>query len=137
MYVFQIKGLSGRFLAIELITKISGIIILVITLQYDMIAISVGILIQQFIHLMISAFYADKLLHKKPFSQFVFLLPLFIYSVLIALLNNYISGFFISEWMKFLTGIVFVLAAYSLYYFIFMKNEVKMLYGFFKNGKNK
>jgi len=132
MYVFQIKGLSGRFLSIEVLTKISGIIILIVTLQYDMVVVSVGILVQQVIHLLVSAYYADKLLKKRPFAQFGLLLPLFVFSIVITLLNNYVMEMISDVWLKFFSGFLIILVSYGFYYLVFNKSEMKMLVGVFR-----
>lgn len=132
MYVFQIKGLSGRFLSIEVLTKISGIIILIVTLQYDMVVVSVGILVQQVIHLLVSAYYADKLLKKRPFAQFGLLLPLFVFSIVISLLNNYVMEMISDVWLKFFSGFLIILVSYGFYYLVFNKDEMKMLVGVFR-----
>lgn len=135
MYVFQIKGLSGRFLSIELLTKLSGIIILIISLKFNMVIIALGILLQMIIQLLICSFFADNVLNNKPLSQLKVLIPMFVFSVVIMLLHEYLSGFISMVWLKFVAGLLFVIASYSIYYFIFMKQVLKMLLNVIKNPK--
>jgi hypothetical protein len=69
MFLFQIKNKTQIYLRIEIITKITGILILFATLQYGIIIMSLGLVAQQFLQLVITSMYCNRLLEQQLFSQ--------------------------------------------------------------------
>lgn len=127
MFIFQIKGMSARFLLIEVLTKITGVIILLITLKYGVLIMCYGLLVQHIIQLFITSYYSDKALNSSKFSQLKVLLPMFVVSIFIAAIvimsiHNIKTSIF-----QLLIGIFLFIFLYSVYYYLFMK---KMLISF-------
>ncbi len=124
MYVFQIKGLSGRFLFIEIATKISGIIILIITLRMGLIAICWGLLIQNILQWIITSFFSDRTLKSPMFSQIKVLSPIIIYSLLLYFLMQLLLPVLNYLWLQLFIGIILILLSYALFYFVVMKENL-------------
>lgn len=127
MYVFQIKGLSGRFLFIEIATKISGIIILIITLRMGLIAICWGLLIQNILQWIITSFFSDRTLKSPMFSQIKVLSPIMIFSLLLYFLMQLLLPVLNYLWLQLFIGIILILLSYALFYFVVMKENLILI----------
>lgn len=124
MYIFQIKGMSSRFLIIEIATKITGIIILLITLKYGVYIMCVGLLFQHMIQLLITSYFSDIAMNSKKFSQIKVLFPLVVFSVLISfLVFSLIQKFEFPLTQLFIGGLTLLLS-YLVYYYFAMKKTV-------------
>ena len=134
MYIFQIKGLSSLFLKIEIITKISGFIILFITLRYSVLMMCYGILVNQLFHWILSAYLSDKVIEAKALSQLRDLLALIFVSVLISILVYFVVEQISQAYLQLLVGVVLLLLFYATYYLLFMKQNLRLL---LRNVKNR
>lgn len=127
MYVFQIKGMSSRFLMIEILTKISGVIILIITLRYSLLIMCYGLLLQHFIQWMISSYFSDKAMKSHLFSQIRSLLPLILFSCISSLAIFQLMRFIDNSVLELLIGFLLIICSYGLFYLLFMKSNLLML----------
>lgn len=134
MYLFQIKGMSSVFLRVEVITKISGFIILFISLRYNVLVMCYGILLNQVFHWLLSAVISDRIIGAKVLSQVRDLLALIFVSVLIAWAVHRISIQFTQFYLQLAVGIVALLVFYAIYYAVAMRQNVKIL---LQNVKNR
>jgi len=133
MFLFQIKNQTKIYLRIEIITKISGILILLGTLKYGIIIMSYGLLMQQFLQLIITSIYSNKLLEKQLFSQLKMILPHIAVSFLFFFLTLFGISMFDNRFSQFFVGSLLIGTLYFVYYFFFMKNEIVDLYTSLKN----
>lgn len=124
MFIFQIKGMSTRFLTIEVFTKVSGIIILVLTLKYNVFIMSCGLIVQNFLQLLITSYFSDKSMNSKKFSQFRLLIPMIIISLIIAFLTYQIIKPINMPFLQLIIGFFIIISLYLTYYFLFMKETV-------------
>lgn len=124
MFVFQIKGMPGRFLFVEILTKVSGIIILIVSLRYNLIVIAWGILLQYILQLLITSYMSDKALKVKVFTQIKLLMPLLIFSSAVYLSVNFALELTSIAWIQLFGGMLIVLVLYSAYYVLFMKDSI-------------
>ena len=83
MFLFQIKNKTQIYLKIEIITKVTGILILFGTLQYGIVIMSFGLVFQQFLQLVITSLYCNRLLEQQLFSQLKMVGPHLLVSFLI------------------------------------------------------
>jgi len=133
MFLFQIKNKTKIYLRIEIITKITGILILVGTIQYGVIIMSFGLLIQQFLQLIITSLYSNWLLEKNIFSQLKMILPHIIVSLIIFWITLFGINLMDNRFSQFLVGVILTGTLYFVYYYYFMKNEIAVLYASIKN----
>lgn len=122
MFIFQVKGMSSRFLLIEILTKVSGILILVLTLKYSIFILCAGLFLQHLLHLCISSYYSDKAMQSKVFSQLKILLPITVASTIIAIAVFTTIQNFNKPALQLLIGILLLTISYVIYYYLFMKN---------------
>lgn len=133
MFLFQIKNKTQIYLKIEIITKITGILILFGTLQYGILIMSLGLVVQQFLQLVITSMYCNKLLEKQLFSQLKMVGPHLLVSFLIFFVTLYGISFVDNRFSQFVIGGLLTGILYFVYYYFFMKNEIVALYVSLKN----
>ena len=121
MFVFQIKGMSTRFLWIEILTKITGVIILLVTLKYGVLIMSIGLLVQHLIQLGITSYFSDKAMNSKLFSQIKVLFPMILISSLFATIVYLVIQFFQIPLVQLSVGILIFVILYMTYYYFFMR----------------
>ena len=124
MFIFQIKGMSSRFLWIEVLTKISGIIILLVTLKFGVLIMSIGLLVQHLIQLLITSYFSDKAINSKLFSQIRVLYPMIIISSIFSILVFTVIQYFNIPFIQLSIGIFMLTILYMTYYYYFMKDMV-------------
>lgn len=130
--LLQVKGRSDLFLRLEIIKKVIGVGILIITLPIGLKAMCVGSIFSSIIALVINTHYTGKLIQIGFFTQMKDLFPILFYSLSMGLVIWEINAYINSNWGKLLTGTI----AGSLYYFIVTKftksSDLKELYNFIK-----
>ncbi|MDO9254787.1 MAG: lipopolysaccharide biosynthesis protein [Bacteroidales bacterium] len=124
MFIFQIKGMSSRFLWIEVLTKITGVIILLITIKYGLLIMSIGLLVQHLIQLTITSYFSDKAMNCKLFSQLRVLFPMVLISTLFAIIVYSVIQFIQIPLIQLSIGILMFVILYMTYYYFFMRNLV-------------
>jgi len=133
MFLFQIKNKTQIYLKIEIITKITGILILFGTLQYGIVIMSLGLVVQQFLQLVITSMYCNRLLEKQLFAQLKMVGPHLLVSFLIFFVTLYGISFVDNRFSQFVIGGLLIGILYFVYYYFFMKNEIVALYVSLKN----
>lgn len=128
MYIFQIKGMSARFLWIEVITKVTGLIILFWTLRYNVLIMCYGILVQHIIQWLVSSYYSDKVLKLKIFSQIRDLVPLILVSIVFSGGTYKLIQLIESPLWQLIIGVLIITMLFLLYYFIVMKDMLVLLW---------
>ncbi len=126
MMIFQIKNKTTLFLKVEIFTKLIGLILLIITIQYGLIAIIYGILIHYILQLIMTAFFANKILEKSAWKQIQIIIPFLIFSfALFFILRFLLQNFIENTILKILVGSFISIIAYFLFYFAFYQEEIK------------
>jgi O-antigen/teichoic acid export membrane protein len=133
MFLFQIKNKTQIYLRIEIITKITGILILFGTLQYGIVIMSLGLVAQQFMQLVITSMYCNRLLEQQLFSQLKMVGPQLLVSFIIFFVTLYGISFVDNRFSQFLIGGLLTAMLYFVYYYFFMKSEIVALYISLKN----
>ncbi|MDR3245500.1 MAG: lipopolysaccharide biosynthesis protein [Prevotellaceae bacterium] len=110
--LLQVKGRSDLFLRLEIIKKIVGIIILVITIPLGLIAMCVGMIFSSVICLAINTYYTGKLINVGFFKQMKDLLPILIYSLTMGLLVFGITKMIHSNFISLITGVLLGITYY-------------------------
>jgi O-antigen/teichoic acid export membrane protein len=133
MFLFQIKNKTKIYLRIEVVTKITGILILLGTIKYGIIIMSFGLLIQQFLQLIITSLYSNRLLEKQLFSQLKMIGPHIIVSLLIFWITLFGITLVDNRFVQLLVGGALTGILYFVYYYYFMKKDIVVLYASLKN----
>jgi teichuronic acid exporter len=133
MFLFQIKNKPKVYLNIEIITKITGIAILLGTIKYGIVIMALGLLVQQFLQLVITSLYSNWLLQKNIFSQLRMIVPHIAISFMIFWITLFSINLMDTLFYKFMAGSLITVILYFVYYYFFMKKELLDLYHSFKN----
>lgn len=122
--LLQVKGRSDLFFRLEIIKKIIGISIMIVTIPKGVIWMVCGLLVSSFIALVVNTYYTGKLINVGYLKQMGDLAPIFGVSFVmwlaIILLNNFIESRYIALSVDILIGV-------SLFYIgarIFLKDIV-------------
>lgn len=94
--LLQVKGRSDLFLRLEIIKKILALVVILITMNFSVMAMCIGSVITSYICLYINTYYTGKLINVGFFLQMRDLLPSFFYATSMGALV-YASTFFIHD----------------------------------------
>lgn len=97
--LLQVKGRTDLFLRLEIIKKIIGLAILVITLPQGLIIFCIGRIISSMVSLIINTYYTGRLINVGYFKQMGDLLPIFTLSMfmfgIILMCNHFIDNMYL------------------------------------------
>lgn len=125
--LLQVKGRSDLFLRLEIIKKIIGIIILVITIPMGLLAMCIGQIFSSLFSLAINTHYTGKLINVGFIKQMEDLIPILALSLVMGVVSYLVmmpfENIYIQLGIGTITGIVF----YILFSYIFKFEEMKEL----------
>lgn len=97
--LLQVKGRTDLFLRLEIIKKIIGLAILVITLPQGLIIFCIGRIVSSMVSLVINTYYTGKLINVGYFKQMGDILPIFTLSMVmfgaILLSNHFVDNLYL------------------------------------------
>ncbi|MBF6609809.1 MAG: oligosaccharide flippase family protein, partial [Chryseobacterium sp.] len=127
MLLLQVKNNTKLYLKVEILTKISGIIILLSTINLGIIYVCYGLIIQLIIQLGITSYFCHMLLQKSMLQQLMIILPhiamgIFTWILINFLLYNFSRGHFL------LYGSILFVLVYICAYMLFFRNHIFGMY---------
>lgn len=122
--LLQVKGRSDLFLKLEIIKKIIGTLIVVVSAFWGIIGLCVGGIVSSLISLVINTYYTGKMINAGFVKQMLDVFPIFIVSLMggcLALIATYIP----IEWniVRLIIGCVVFALFYLIASKIWLKNE--------------
>ena len=137
--VLQVMGRSDLFLKLEIIKKITGIIILCVTLPYGIIAMCFGQWGDTCFGLVVNTYYSGKLLNAGLLSQMKMYIPTLLNSLIMGAISVGVTKILPEK--EYALQLVLGIAAGALYYvasnWIFNRETVKELLELLNKKKNK
>ncbi|MDZ3817594.1 lipopolysaccharide biosynthesis protein [Prevotella bivia] len=125
--LLQVKGRTDLFLRLEIIKKVVGVVILLITLNINLIAMSIGMVVSSMIALLINTHYTGKLIHVGFGIQMKDLAPILINSLVMCGISYSVTLCFETNILKLVFGI---LSAFMVYFTIaFVSHSEELKYG--------
>lgn len=125
--LLQVKGRSDLFLRLEIIKKILGVTMLVITSPFGLVVMCYGQIVNSFIALIINTYYTGKLINVGFIRQMHDLFPTLVLSVsmfvLIMLFNSLITNIY----LQLVVGIIIGIIYYITVSIVFKFSELKEL----------
>jgi O-antigen/teichoic acid export membrane protein len=135
--LLQAKGYSNLFLRLEIIKKIVGIITLIITMPFGIIAMCAGLVVFSVIGLFINTFYTKKYVNISFFKQIIDIIPSLLLSGSMGVIIFILTKFKLSDIFMLTLGV----STGCLYYIgvaaIFKMKEWKDLFSIFSLIINK
>lgn len=103
--LLNVKGRSDLFLKLEIIKKVLGVSILLMTVPLGILALCIGSVFSSLISLSINTHYTGKIIHMGFWKQMVDLVPVLAYSLSMGALVWVVTLFIPSYAMKLIVGI--------------------------------
>lgn len=125
--LLQVKGRSDLFLKLEIIKKIYGILILVVTLPFGIKVMCYGQVFSSLISLIVNTHYTGKIIRIGFLEQMKDLFPSFIYSISMFLIVSFIISFVESSCISLIIGIFVGIIYYLLVCIITHSQDLKLL----------
>ena len=137
--LLMVKGRSDLYLRLEIIKKILGVSILILTLPYGIIVMTYGGVVSSILCLFINTFYTGKLIHMGFLKQMKDLTPTLFLSLImfgfVSLVVHLTTNIYIQLIFGTIVGFVIYLGGSHLFKFEELK-EVVVIFKEFKNKKN-
>ena len=93
---------------------------------------SLGLVVQQFLQLIITSMYSNRLLEQKILSQLKMIVPYVAVSFIIFLITVGGISFIENRFLQFFVGSLLTAILYFVYYYFYMKKEIVALYSSLK-----
>lgn len=126
--LLQVKGRSDLFLRLEIIKKALGIIILLITIPYGIVAMCIGSVIVSYLSLLINTHYTSKFIHVGFYRQMRDLVPSYLISLIVALIVWGVISLLPLYSIQLLVGIILLFAIYFMGAKLFMRKDMIFLH---------
>ena len=104
--ILQVKGRSDYFLKLEIIKKVQGVLVLVVTVPMGIVAMCCGKIISSLISLIWNTHYTKKLIGYGYFAQMRDLLPVLIHSLVMGGIVLLVVHFMPTLWLKLIVGVL-------------------------------
>lgn len=125
--LLQVKGRSDLFLRLEIIKKILGVIIILITFSMGLKAMCIGLAINSIIALTINTFYTGKLISIGFIRQVKDLLPIILSSILLLIVSSGCVYFIENVILQIIVGTVIGIGCYVGVAILFRYNEIEYI----------
>ena len=134
--ILQVKGRSDYFLKLEIIKKIQGVLILIVTVPMGIVVMCYGQVISSLISLIWNTYYTKKLIGYGYWQQMKDLFPIFIHSLVMWGLVLLIVYFMPTLWLKLIVGILTGIVYYIAGSYIMKFPEMNELLAILKLKRN-
>lgn len=114
--LLQVKGRSDLFLKLEVLKKIIGVVILLITIPFGVLAMCIGLSISSYLALILNTYYTAQLTRISQWQQCKDLTPIWL-AVIMSSTLAYIVGLIWQDlpWLQILINLSLSLLSYTLY----------------------
>lgn len=130
--ILKVLGKSQIFFKSEIIKRILGVVILFLSIKGSLSMVCYGLVLYNLCDLIISVFYARRVIEVSWIEQFMNLLPIILLSMAMGLCI-YIGIILISSlWLKLCIGIFIGLIVYSFFAIIFKFKEIQYIKSYLK-----
>lgn len=110
--LLQVKGRSDLFLKLEIIKKVMGIVVLLITLPMGLLWMCVGLVVSSLLSLVVNTYYTGKLIKVGFWVQMLDLLSSFVFSFTMGVFIYWLCTYITSLGMQLLVGTIFGMTYY-------------------------
>lgn len=111
----QVTGRSDLFLKLEVMKKVIGVTMLLLSIPYGMLAMCIGFTLTSYLALLLNTYYTAKLTHLSQWQQCKDILPIW-FAVIFAAALGYGAGSCISQaWLQIGVNLSVALLVYGMY----------------------
>lgn len=113
--VLQVIGRSDLFLKLEVMKKVIGVAVLLLSIPYGVLVMCIGFTITSYLALLLNTYYTAKLTHLSQWQQCKDILPIWL-SVVVAAALGYCAGlYFPHVWLQISVNLSVALLVYGMY----------------------
>lgn len=123
--LLQVKGRTDLFLKLEIYKKIIGVTILFITLNINLIAMSIGMVVNSLIALIINTHYTGKLINVGFLKQMKDLSPILLNSLLMGAISFSVTECFKDNVLKLTFGVISAIISYCIIAYLMHSEELE------------
>lgn len=126
--LLQVLGRSDLFLKLEIVKKVIGVVILVLSIPYGVLAMCIGLSITSYLSLLLNTYYTAKLTRISQLQQCKDLIPIWL-AVILSSALAYIVGLSwqAQPWLQISINISVALFCYLLYLILFERALLSQL----------
>jgi len=106
MNLLKLSGRTDLFLRIEIIKKIVGVVVLLITLPFGVKWMCIGYVFTAFVFLFINTYYTGKMINVGFIRQMLDMMPTLLYCIGMSAVVMLVSHFMPNDWSKLIVGVV-------------------------------
>ncbi|MFQ1656714.1 lipopolysaccharide biosynthesis protein [Aeromonas veronii] len=119
--LLQVTGRSDLFLKLEVMKKVIGVMVLLLSIPYGMLAMCIGFTLTSYLALLLNTYYTAKLTHLSQWQQFKDIFPIW-FAVMFSAASGYGAGLYFSQaWLQIFVNLSVALLVYGIYLFLAQK----------------
>lgn len=113
--LLQVTGRSDLFLKLEVMKKVIGVTVLLLSIPYGVLAMCLGFTLTSYLALVLNTYYTAKLTHLSQWQQCKDILPIWL-AVIFAAAVGYGAGlYFVQSWLQIAVNLSVALLVYGMY----------------------
>lgn len=113
--LLQVTGRSDMFLKLEVMKKVIGVTVLLLSIPYGVLAMCLGFTLTSYLALLLNTYYTAKLMHLSQWQQCKDILPIWL-AVIFAAAVGYGAGlYFLQPWLQIAVNLSVALLVYGMY----------------------
>lgn len=113
--LLQVTGRSDLFLKLEVMKKVIGVTVLLLSIPYGVLAMCIGFTLTSYLALLLNTYYTAKLTHLSQWQQCKDILPIWL-AVVVAATLGYGAGLYFSQaWLQIAVNLSVALLGYGMY----------------------
>ncbi|EHD0099007.1 lipopolysaccharide biosynthesis protein [Vibrio vulnificus] len=119
--LLQVTGRSDLFLKLEVMKKVIGVTVLLLSIPYGVLAMCLGFTLTSYLALLLNTYYTAKLTHFSQWQQCKDILPIWL-AVIFAAAVGYGAGlYFLQPWLQIAVNLSVALLLYGMYLVLVQK----------------
>ncbi|MFU1633695.1 lipopolysaccharide biosynthesis protein [Aeromonas veronii] len=119
--LLQVTGRSDLFLKLEVIKKIIGVTVLLISIPYGVLAMCIGFTLTSYLALLLNTYYTAKFTHLSQWRQCKDILPIWLAVIFSASLGYGVSSYLSQPWLQISVNLSVALLVYVMYLVVAQK----------------
>ncbi|MFQ2480835.1 lipopolysaccharide biosynthesis protein [Aeromonas caviae] len=125
--LLQVAGRSDLFLKLEVVKKVIGVAVLLLSIPYGVLAMCIGFTLTSYLALLLNTYYTAKLTHLSQRQQCKDIFPIW-FAVIFAAALGYGAGSYLSDsWLQIGVNLSVALLVYSMYLVLAQKTLLLQL----------
>lgn len=126
--LLQVIGRSDLFLKLEVMKKVIGVTVLLLSIPYGVLVMCLGFTLTSYLALLLNTYYTAKLTHLSQWQQCKDILPIWLAVVFAAALGYGSGVYFLQPWLQIAVNLIVALLVYGIYLMLAQKSLLLQLH---------